>query len=154
VFAAVGSFDPRLSRMEDWELWLRCALAGVRFLYAPSPEPVATVRVHAASASQREGPMIQAEIEIRRRLRTLLGQRRAAQDLNTSRLQERCVELAIRFVLRGSPREGLRAMCLLAEDSRMPRWARVIAIPELAMGPARRLFVRTVARRLRRRIGP
>lgn len=154
LIAAVGSFDPRLSRMEDWELWLRCALAGVRFRYAPSLEPMATVRVHAASTSQREGPMIWAEIEIRRRLRMLLGQRRAAQALNSSRLHERCVELAIKLVLRGSPREGLRAMRLLTEDSRMPRWARVVAIPALALGPGRRLFVGTVARRLRRRMGP
>lgn len=45
-----GGFDPSLSFAADWDLWIRLALAGCRFVRVP--EPVAIYRVHGASMTR------------------------------------------------------------------------------------------------------
>lgn len=49
----VGPFDPRLPPVEDWEYWIRCALAGKRFEFRDFEGTLALVRSHGASASRQ-----------------------------------------------------------------------------------------------------
>lgn len=49
--AAVGPWNESLSAVEDWEYWIRCAHAGVRFQYQDAPGTLALVRLHPESGS-------------------------------------------------------------------------------------------------------
>jgi glycosyltransferase involved in cell wall biosynthesis len=63
----IGGFDPRLRRMEDWECWLRCALAGACFVHDNSSDADALpcVRVHRVSSSQDQIAMHEAAVRVR-----------------------------------------------------------------------------------------
>jgi glycosyltransferase involved in cell wall biosynthesis len=63
----IGGFDARIRRLEDWECWLRCALAGAYFLHDGSTDPAALpcVRVHRASGSQDQIAMHEAAARVR-----------------------------------------------------------------------------------------
>jgi glycosyltransferase involved in cell wall biosynthesis len=87
VLRRVGGFDEALGRMEDWDLWLRCALDGARFVAVPSDAPVVLVRVHPASISHRPGPMYRAEIAVRQAIAPRLDQP-ADRALNEQRMAE------------------------------------------------------------------
>jgi glycosyltransferase involved in cell wall biosynthesis len=64
----VGPFDPVLPPAEDWDYWLRCALAGARFEFADMPETLALVRAHPTSSSQDRFRMYTAGLRIREKL--------------------------------------------------------------------------------------
>jgi glycosyltransferase involved in cell wall biosynthesis len=68
VFEGVGMFDVTLAGHEDWEYWLRCAIAGKYFQYDAVPNGDAVIRVHASSAVQNVVPMIQTNLAVRDRL--------------------------------------------------------------------------------------
>ena len=68
VFDDVGGFDECLPRLDDWDFWLRCALAGKSFRYRDLPETTALVRCHAASLTRRKRDAIAAQIQMRRKL--------------------------------------------------------------------------------------
>lgn len=51
VVDRVGYFDERLQALEDWEYWIRCALAGVEFHFLDREGTRALVRLHADSMS-------------------------------------------------------------------------------------------------------
>ncbi|MBI2781899.1 MAG: glycosyltransferase family 2 protein [Chloroflexi bacterium] len=68
VFDRVGRFDITLPSLEDWDLWLRCALAGVRFEYMQADEATALIRVHGVSMSANRGRMRAAEARLRHRI--------------------------------------------------------------------------------------
>ena len=66
-----GGFDGRLRRSEDWELWLRLAAHGHRFVLAA---PVLAVyRVHASSQSAAVGLMREAERATLEKVLTTFG---------------------------------------------------------------------------------
>jgi glycosyltransferase involved in cell wall biosynthesis len=67
LFERIGGFDLRIRRMEDWECWLRCALAGAYFLRDDSSDADALpcVRVHRASGSQDQIAMHKAAMRVR-----------------------------------------------------------------------------------------
>jgi hypothetical protein len=67
LFERIGGFDLRIKRMEDWECWLRCALAGAYFLRDDSSDADALpcVRVHRASGSQDQIAMHKAAAQVR-----------------------------------------------------------------------------------------
>ncbi|HEX7490427.1 MAG TPA: glycosyltransferase [Candidatus Limnocylindrales bacterium] len=67
LLTKVGGFDPRIRRMEDWELWLRCAMAGAYFVHDGSDDETAMphVRVHRSSISQDQISMHETAAQVR-----------------------------------------------------------------------------------------
>lgn len=68
VVEEVGPFDAELPPAEDWDYWLRCALAGARFQFADIEGTLALVRMHPASSSQDRWRMYRAGLLIRQKL--------------------------------------------------------------------------------------
>jgi len=60
VVDAVGLFDETLPPLEDWDYWLRCALAGHSFQYLEQAGTLALVRSHPTSASKNRQRMQRA----------------------------------------------------------------------------------------------
>ena len=60
VFDDVGPFDPVLPPVEDWDYWIRCALAGKRFEFRGFDETLALVRAHGESASRQSASVLAA----------------------------------------------------------------------------------------------
>jgi len=48
---AVGPWNENLLAVEDWEYWIRCAVAGVKFSYHDWPGTLSLVRLHPRSTS-------------------------------------------------------------------------------------------------------
>lgn len=65
VIDDVGRFNQDLWGHEDWDYWIRCALAGKRFQYIDEDGALALVRVHASSMSQNVAPMLKSNIKVR-----------------------------------------------------------------------------------------
>jgi glycosyltransferase involved in cell wall biosynthesis len=65
-----GGFDPLLRRMEDWDLWLRCAMAGAYFLHdgATEDDELTHVRIHRSSSSQNLIAMHEAAVQVRKQI--------------------------------------------------------------------------------------
>jgi glycosyltransferase involved in cell wall biosynthesis len=66
AIATVGPFEESLTRMEDWQYWLRCALAGVRFVADSAEERAVRVRVHRDSSTRNELAMQTSALAVRR----------------------------------------------------------------------------------------
>jgi len=49
---AVPEFLETIAGFEDWDFWLRCAAAGVRFDFAGDDDPLVAIRAHGRSASR------------------------------------------------------------------------------------------------------
>ncbi|MDQ3805839.1 MAG: hypothetical protein M3416_18665, partial [Acidobacteriota bacterium] len=67
-----GFFDEALPPAEDWDFWLRCALAGARFEFDNSPGTLALVRAHPVSSSRNRARMYGSMLRMRRKLDPLL----------------------------------------------------------------------------------
>jgi glycosyltransferase involved in cell wall biosynthesis len=67
VFANVGLFDVNLRAGEDWDMWIRLAAAGCRFV--PVPRGLAIYRRHTASMSNDYARMWQAGAAVLRKSR-------------------------------------------------------------------------------------
>jgi glycosyltransferase involved in cell wall biosynthesis len=63
----VGGFDPNLPTIEDWDCWIRCALAGAVFQYdaGSGADCRSYVRVHGASMSSDQIAMHETAVRIR-----------------------------------------------------------------------------------------
>jgi glycosyltransferase involved in cell wall biosynthesis len=72
VVERVGLFDEELFLNEDWEFWVRCALAGVRFQFEDDAGTLALVRSHPVSSSKNNLRVARAAVLMRRKLRALL----------------------------------------------------------------------------------
>jgi GT2 family glycosyltransferase len=59
---AIGGFDARFQRNEDYDLWIRAAAAGFRF--ARNPEPLGSYRVRNDSLSASEAAMLEGILRI------------------------------------------------------------------------------------------
>lgn len=58
AFDRAGGFAETSAGFEDWDFWLRCAAAGVRFDFAGGDEPLVAIRAHGRSTSRdRTGMM-------------------------------------------------------------------------------------------------
>ena len=147
VFDELGGFDRHLRRITDWEFWLRCAIAGKRFAYIPSDEPVARIRVHGASLSHDELTMRLVEIDMRQMLSATLpdGDLRVQ---NEHLLTELKVNTGIAIGLDGDMLAGLRLIVPAALSERRRSWILwAIAILGVPVPPVRRSL-------RRRRYGP
>lgn len=58
VFGRAGGFQESLRACEDWDLWLRAALAGASFRYVDHPSSLAFVRTHEGSMSRSSTRMM------------------------------------------------------------------------------------------------
>lgn len=64
----IGPFNQDLAGHEDWEYWIRLAIAGKTFHFLAAPNAKALVRVHAASAVQNAVPMLMTNLAVRQQL--------------------------------------------------------------------------------------
>jgi glycosyltransferase involved in cell wall biosynthesis len=58
VLDRAGYFNEATRACEDWDLWLRCAIAGCEFRYLETSETVGFMRTHSGSASRSSEWMI------------------------------------------------------------------------------------------------
>jgi hypothetical protein len=70
----VGMFLVGLRSLEDWEYWLRCAIAGATFHYLDTADAWAFVRVHSTSLSQNRTRMIECMRQVREKIKKPLRQ--------------------------------------------------------------------------------
>ncbi len=68
VIDKVGLFDEKLSPVEDWDYWVRCAAEGMRFQYKDFEETHALVRYHASSASRSGLRMLKSILLMRKKI--------------------------------------------------------------------------------------
>ncbi len=73
TFERVGSFHEEIFGCEDWEYWIRCVLAGIKFHYVALPETRALVRSHTKSTSRDLNRMLEGEVRFRHMLGSLLA---------------------------------------------------------------------------------
>jgi glycosyltransferase involved in cell wall biosynthesis len=151
LLLAHGGFtsDPALKGVDDYDLWLRLAAAGVTFSYVP--EPLAVYRVHEAAMSADQVGMASARLALFEKL--------AAHDTGTQKVfrsrrrQERRV-LATALWRRGSAaiaREGVDAgrPDLVRAVRVAPTWWRcwvlavLLAVPPVLQRIAQRSAART-----------
>ncbi|MCX7010104.1 MAG: glycosyltransferase [Kiritimatiellaeota bacterium] len=64
----VGLFDESLMTVEDWNYWIRCALAGAHFQFDSDETSLAKVRLHPQSHSTNQQRMILDSIQVRQQL--------------------------------------------------------------------------------------
>jgi glycosyltransferase involved in cell wall biosynthesis len=115
----VGRFAEDLRSAEDWEFWVRCALAGGSFRYDASPDTWALVRVHATSTSQNAYRFQSFVIEVRERLAVQLRAKGLHQALaiNARALQHSYAGLAAYQVTKGNVFKGIKSFIGLAYSS-------------------------------------
>ncbi len=65
VIQKVGLQNERLTSLEDWEFWLRCAFKGLYFAMLQDDQAYALIRVHQASMSQQSFRMYENEVSLR-----------------------------------------------------------------------------------------
>jgi glycosyltransferase involved in cell wall biosynthesis len=117
----VGPFDPVLPPAEDWDYWLRCALAGARFQFADLPGTLALVRVHPTSSSQDRLRMYTAGQRIRRKLASSVKDRRVLA-LNRKLRARGEVNLGLAEAARGGSLSAARHLAASAWYERRWRW--------------------------------
>ena len=114
VVERVGEFDERLSPVEDWEFWIRCAALGAHFHYEVFDESYALVRCHAASASRSSGRRMLGAILLMRR--KIMGMQLGPEVLRANR--ELAAEeegfLGVEEVLEGQRAAGAYRLCRAA----------------------------------------
>jgi glycosyltransferase involved in cell wall biosynthesis len=119
----VGGFDPEIRRMEDWECWLRCALAGGFFLHDGADEDgdLAHVRIHRASISQDQIAMHQAAVQVRTSIDSRLPTRELHR-LNHRRIHEQQAIIGMLQGLGTQLRSGMRHLIGAGLAERNVRW--------------------------------
>lgn len=107
LVSEVGYFDEALASHEDWEFWLRCALAGKRFCGSDAPGTRTLIREHGQSLTRRAITMAETRLEVRRRIERLA----AAETLRAANREcasyDEC-ELGGAHLAAGHWREGTR----------------------------------------------
>lgn len=69
----VGLFDESLFAVEDWNYWIRCALAGAHFVYDDQATSLARVRLHPHSLSTNPQRMFVNSLQVREQLAVALA---------------------------------------------------------------------------------
>lgn len=63
VWERIGGFNEAVRGTEDWDFWLRAAIAGCTFRYVDDESARPAIRVHPASASQNNARMIRSVVD-------------------------------------------------------------------------------------------
>jgi glycosyltransferase involved in cell wall biosynthesis len=131
----VGPFSEQLRSVEDWEFWIRCALAGALLHYDRTPDAWAIVRVHPTSTSQNALRMHNSEVTMRRELQTRLQKVGAynAMKINLNLIDENQVYIARYNIIGGDILLGIKGYIKLAFKTKqyayylksIPYWLRV-----------------------------
>src|SRR5262249_34740810 len=120
VYEQIGGFDPALISNEDYQFWLRAALAG--FAIIRNFEPLAYYRRRDHSVSSDEPRMIRGIVRVLEHLDTLLGDRpqeRAALRRQVTRFTGELQRAELRASLQRSDAVGAAgALSRLAADRR------------------------------------
>jgi Glycosyl transferase family 2 len=149
----VGGFDPRIRRMEDWELWLRCAMAGAYFIHdgAGDEEAMPHVRVHRASSSQNQIGMHQAAVQVRKNAESRLPTP-ALRRLNRRRIHEHLAVIGMLEGLNGRLKFGMRCLLKAGFAERRTMWlAWGVLMPAARLPIGNRAMSRVRASLARRR---
>lgn len=112
---SAGAFREDLFLLEDWDLWMRCAVGGFAFAREAQEGARALVRVHPHGASRDPDRMMAATLNLRRRF-AAIDLAPEAESCNERFLARAEVKLAVSYLRRGS---WLRAATKLVRT--MPR---------------------------------
>ena len=107
IVERVGPFDEGLPPVEDWDFWIRCALAGANFRYEEFDRTWLLVRSHATSSSKNKLHMTAAEVRMRRKLTRLLEHEPQAWRTNAQLLAEAEGTLGAQEVMHGWRARGI-----------------------------------------------
>lgn len=115
----VGLFSEHLRSMEDWEFWLRCALAGAFFHYDDHPDTWALVRVHSSSLSQNHQRMMTYVGKVREQLIPLLKSHgdESITVRNQELLESARLENAVHNIQRGNVLAGIAGFLKVANST-------------------------------------
>ena len=109
VIDEVGLFDNKLPPAEDWDYWLRCAAAGMRFQFEDSPGTLALVRWHSSSSSYDRRKMYSSMMLIREKLEALTSEEEVL-SLNREQMGKDQQTLALETISHGPLTDCLREM--------------------------------------------
>lgn len=122
-------FDESLEAMEDWDVWLRVALAGRRFDHVTGPGSTALVRTHQASWSKDRIRMLAGTVALRQRIQPDLSEPWQRQ-LNQRLLGQAEAWLGVRMGVNGSVGAGMRLVVSGAVHARRLTYlAWAVALP-------------------------
>jgi len=150
VIDAVGMFDNGLPPAEDWDYWLRCAAAGMRFQFNDSPGTLALVRSHSSSSSQDRRRMYVSMLSIREKVDGMTGDSEIL-SLNREHMIKDQQILALESIshapLKDYLREMLRAAFLTERTRHRLKWlACACAAPFLPRQRLKMLVTSSVTR--------
>ena len=115
----VGPFAEELRWVEDWQYWVRCAIAGASFHYDSTPEAWALVRVHPTSTSHNTRRMHDHEVLVRQQLAKQLetvGAQRAL-EINRIGIINSAANFAQHNLTKGSILDGVKSYWQLARTT-------------------------------------
>ena len=149
ALATIGSFDEGLVRVEDWQLWLRCALAGVRFVADSAEERAVRVRAHRDSSTRNEIAMLSSELVVRRWLDPQLDEPKLRRH-NRSQAQKTLVRMCVLEGKDGRLTVGVRNLLTAGVAERRLDWLLLACVlPFLRLPGSDRILA--LRRRLLRR---
>ena len=116
VVDAVGLFDDKLPPAEDWDYWVRCAAAGMRFQFDDSPGTLALVRWHSSSSSHDRQRMYDSMRLIREKIETLTDDPEVLALNRECKVEDQQI-LALETISHGRLKDCLREMLRAASLS-------------------------------------
>lgn len=124
LICRVGAFDPALNALEDWDLWIRCARVGARFVYDPSPAAETMIRLRPGSMSTEDARMLRNELRVRWKHHDLPIMRASFRPKRRFHLKAAVAEL-----LKGHPRRAMGHALYAAPKFWFPRPPRTYGAP-------------------------
>jgi len=109
VVERCGYFDEDLESHEDWDYWIRCAIAGTYFSYADLPGSLSLIRVHSRSLSINYHRMLRTLLKVRMKIKSLLSDK-SLYNQNISNAVIEGVELSLLDFANGNRLSGTIGM--------------------------------------------